>query len=176
MVIEKGNPLASTATASSTELSPASGAAVNGITSTGAVAASTSHTEAWIHGWYVDPIGLDLNGVVDYAVWNFNGSCVTSGSVGRNLGWDGGTGWYLESDPFSSSLNCTDVLSQSSGTEYQNNIFCAGQSTYTYYNPFWIKGLANGTATVRGVLSNAGLCGHILYPDITYGFGSPPGA
>jgi hypothetical protein len=129
--------------------------------------------EAWIHGWYVDPIGLDVNGVVDYVVWSYNGSCVTSAGAGANLGLDGGTGWYVQGNSWTDGASCSYVYSQSD-TTFGNGGFCLGQATHTYYNPFWIHGNYNGSATVRGYLSDSGPCGRILFPDITDNFGSPP--
>ena len=172
MLVQMGTPSSSIAPP------PSPGFSSGSAGDSGSVPASSGGADptAWIHGWYVDPIGLEVNGLVDYVNWSYNGSCVTSSSAGANWAWDGGTGWYVKSNSWTTAgSGCSYVNSQSNMT-FENDHFCLGFiSTYTYYNPFWIHGNYNGTATVRGVLSNSGLCGHILYPDITDGFGSPPG-
>ncbi len=106
--------------------------------------------------------------------WGYNGSCVTSAAAGASLGWDSLTRWYVKSNSHPIGASCSYVYSENI-TTFENDFFCAGQHTYAYYNPIWIHGNYNGSYTVRGYLSNAGLCGHILFPDITYGYGSPPG-
>jgi len=130
-----------------------------------------------VKGQYNDALFLQLTAVEDYVVWTYNGSCVTSAGAGANLGWDADTGWYVTYNDHTLGASCSDVWSQSV-TTFENDVFplCEGFSVFTYYDPEWVHGNANGTLSYRAVLwDGPALCGDYIWPAITKGYGTPPG-
>ncbi len=110
-------------------------------------------------------------------VWTYNGSCVTSAGAGANLGWDAYTGWYVTYNDHTLGAGCSDVWSQSV-TTFESDVFplCEGFSVFTYYDPEWVHGNANGTLSYRAVLWDGhALCADYIWPAITKGYGTPPG-
>lgn len=132
--------------------------------------------EAWVKGQYNDALTLQLTAVEDYFVWTDNGSCVTSAGAGAAIGWDSYTGWYVNYNHHTYGAQCSHVWSQNV-TTFENDVFplCEGFSVFTYYDPVWIHGNANGTLAYRAVLWDGPfLCGDYIWPAITKGYGSPP--
>lgn len=169
-MVEEGTPQSPNSGASSTGSSTSGTQASLGTSPTGAAPAISE--EGWVHGWYTDPLGIDVTGSVDYVSWTGNGTCVTGGGAGHNLGWDGGTGWAVQSNSTSSGYDCSDIWSQNI-TTFVNHVFC-GVTDWTYFDPDWAHGHPAGNLTYYGNIYANGACHYLLSAHITGGFGSPP--
>jgi hypothetical protein len=120
-----------------------------------------------------DPLGAHVTGVVDYESWTGNGTCVTSASEGYGQWSLGATGWFTATNDPSEGWDCSDVWSENVEV-FENNIFCANNSTVSYYDPIWAHGHPAGNLTYEGNLWQTGPCAGLLTQHVTAGFGSPP--
>ena len=112
----------------------------------GALALATVQSAGFLKTWWVDPINITVNSDQNSTTWRWSGAgnCVTGILGGENLTWFTGSGWFLASDSWQNTFNCSATTSAST-THYQNNIFCAFFTTFATYNPNKVNGLQNGT-------------------------------
>lgn len=148
-VIEEGNP---------TELPPVkdwrkTGSEVAPPAGTGAPTSGPTVTAQALYTGQVtlnteveDPVYITVNTVRDTVKWQYNGSNAwyQGGSYYLWWAWDG---WRLVSDS-SSGGNYPSMTAAyyRTNAHFQNNIFCAFQTTNTYFRPHEVQGLANGGA------------------------------
>ena len=106
-----------------------------------AAAATGTHSAGYLKSYYHDPLHLTVNEVKNTVDWWWNGTCVY-GTVylGGYYNWLGLTGWSLESQNWQYDAECLQAYS-SSYAHYENPIFCAGQTTHTYYDRNTVWGL-----------------------------------
>ncbi len=162
--IEEGTPPGSTSASSSPETSAAPSVGGAHISETG-----------WVHGWTTDPVGLDLNGFVNYASWTSNGSCITGASEGYTWGDFGVDGWGLILNQRTQGWRCGQVWSTETAGAFQNALFCGGFATESVYEPLLLHGFPAGNLTYQGCIAEDGLCADLLTPHVTAGFGNHPG-
>jgi hypothetical protein len=95
--------------------------------------------------WWIDPINITVNSVQNSTTWRWSGTgrCVTGILGGQNLTWFTPSGWFLLSDSWNNTFNCTQTTSAST-VAYDNPVFCALISTFATYNPNRANGLQNG--------------------------------
>lgn len=98
--------------------------------------------------WY-DPVGITLSEVKDNISFSYDGTYVDSYSGSWYLYWDSNTGWYY----YNLSNGGYITSAQTAATQYtdvvfQNDTFCFGQTTVTYYNPNEV--VAHGDGSVTG--------------------------
>lgn len=113
--------------------------------------------------YWKDPIGIEVNSVSTELTFSYNGTCAYSGSVLGRFYWFGLSGWSRESWAVTQSraTNCSWWLGESRAT-YRNGIFCAGQTTWAYYDYVRTRGWNNGTATFARSTRVAGGCTGLL--------------
>jgi len=109
-------------------------------------ALATVQSAGFLKTWWIDPINITVNSVQNSTTWRWSGTgtCVTGILGGQSLTWFTGSGWFLASDSWQNTFNCSATTSAST-VHYQNNIFCAFFTTFAQYNPNKVNGLQNGT-------------------------------
>jgi hypothetical protein len=129
---EEGTPVAGATlgsgnqNSSSTSTSSASTAAAN------VTAAAKTDPTAYQDNQWLDPLGIQLNAQEQFFNWNTNGSCVTSWSETTKWSWyfDGWSPRWRNDN--SGGVGCNEDWSYSNSA-FQNGIFCAFVTTYTYF-------------------------------------------
>ncbi len=85
----------------------ASGAPFGTLPATGSPLASGS-TRGEFYTMWEDPLGLDLNEVVDQISWNYDGTHVTSFSGSSFWNWSSWNGWHTVGNPYVGSYHNAD--------------------------------------------------------------------
>lgn len=119
---------------------------------------------------WLDPIGIATSSVQANLTWSWNGTCAYSPYVTGNYTWFGPSGWSRESYSVTQSTTstCSWWLADARGT-FRNGIFCAGQTTWAYYDYVRARGWNNGTVSVLRSSRVAGGCTALLNMRTAYG-------
>ncbi|MCA1709106.1 MAG: hypothetical protein LC808_39835 [Actinobacteria bacterium] len=136
----------------------------NGITNTYQDNSQYYHNYACNHVWFEDPVGWHVNDVANEVQWNPTiGSCAYGAGTGPAYGssiwyWLTATGWYVKGQPqFTTSYTCSGVTSTTTST-FENDKFCALQTTHTYYNGNSVTGDQYGGFQTGGTYNKDGGC------------------
>lgn len=140
------------------------------------VAPSISNGSASHHyttTWY-DPVGITVNWVKDTINYGYNGNIVTSFYGSDNRWWLSNDGWfeashYIGSGYIGSASNPDGEAAVYTGDTMQNNIFCAGNSTYVYYSNNAVIARGNGSAFGSINTWDGGGCSSLLHYGTTFG-------
>jgi hypothetical protein len=110
------------------------------------VAQATVQSAGFLKTWWTDPINITINSVQDSTTWTWSGTgnCVNGILGGNSLTWFTPSGWFVASNSWQNTFNCTQTTSAST-VKFQNNIFCVGISTFANYLPNQVNGQQNGT-------------------------------
>ena len=151
-VVQIGAP-ASPDTGSPTTGDNSSSAAPSTGVAPSANAATVWESAGHWHSWYQDPPGLEVAGQTDHVWWRWNGGCVTEAVPGGTSGqdpsnstnqhWYAPSGWGRNSTSSTFGQSCYSAYSQQD-TVFQNNIFCAGTSTWVKFTNSYVSGRADG--------------------------------
>jgi hypothetical protein len=135
--------------------------------SSSALVASGTRT-VFLDVTWLDPIGIAVNSDETDLTWSWNGSCVSNGSVVGRWNWFWPDGWSRESW-FVNQLHYCSYWRGSSGSVFKNSIFCAGQTTWAYYDWVRVAGWYDGTYTPTWSSHVAGGCTSLLHMRVQYG-------
>jgi len=110
------------------------------------VAQATVQSAGFLKTWWTDPINITINSVQDSTTWTWSGTgnCVNGILGGNSLTWFTPSGWFVASNSWQNTFNCTQTTSAST-VKFQNNVFCLGVSTFANYLPNQVNGRQDGT-------------------------------
>lgn len=114
-----------------------------------------------------DPINLNVNSVKDNITFSYDGTTVNYISGTDNRTWLTASGWYEKSHSISSYysyLGSTAVnITVSTTATYQNDTFCALNTTNVYYNPNEATGTYIGNISGQVSINATGGCSSWLH-------------
>jgi len=170
-LIEVGTPTANSVKAMQAEqvssttnkgtVQSSKGSAINSVAmSAGDPSGTATYDTIW-----EDPLNIHVNEVKDTIDWNYNGSTASPTNWSDYRWWLSNDGWYEVSGQHS-------LGDYAGGTEagaytydkFENDIFCAGFSTYSWYQPNAVYGYPDGSSGgYSNTWSNGSSCAGLLH-------------
>jgi hypothetical protein len=127
--------------------------------------------DACIHSWFVDPVGIHVNDVMNEVQWNPQFGCAAYGPwySSWHATWLSADGWFQNFNNFIFSGDCNGVtsalldgnISGNFGIEFENDVFCGLNETTTWYAP-QLTGHADGSYSWNVGWEKVGLCEGLL--------------
>lgn len=156
---------------------------LDALTGGGVIAAATTR-RAYHKTFYEDPPGIDVNSVRAEVEWTSDGVCVDSliSNHRGEWGWFTPSGWYRTRDAFNTYKDCAGASTSVEG-RFQNDVFCralvgpvwsliwgSDASTWTEYDPTFIKGQLDGTYFMQWNAYKGGGCSNLLSFQREHGY------
>jgi hypothetical protein len=154
-----------------TDTTDPSGSTADSSSTTDATSTSAttySHSIYQNNKW-LDPVGIQVNAQEQWFHWN-TGNCVGAWAASWKWSWLSGDGWSKRWGDSSVGTSCgSDTVKTDSA--FQNGVFCAGFTTYTYFGwngsakePDTITGQSNGGwAWAYHDYKNGAVCNDLLH-------------
>lgn len=135
-------------------------------------AQAQSTTQVRYSTYWEDPVELDVNKVSTSVRAYISGGSITSADCWNRRYWLSGSGWYEVSSAYGFLCDATTGTSQSAvTTAFQNDTFCLGNSTSSYYfrntayaTPSGVSGWINDTYVYGGCIDLLSGPYHIFEP------------
>jgi hypothetical protein len=168
-----GYPSAPSQSAQSSSTDSAS-VPVSGLANSAAPAplAAYKSTSAFFSTKHIDPVGLVVTSVKNTISWQYGNGCIHNPvNMTTNDTWFTPTKWFRTAHDFAYGASCSDAYS-STLDDFQNNSFCAAQTTYSQYNRNSIHAQPDGLFRIIPGDSWFGACSSLLHREYAFDFGT----